>query len=157
LEGKNASPEQSLLWEKFKKLRNSLNNKNGQEEVKYKKRKVNSCEDDPSLVWSLAKNYTNWKSPGPPSQLEVEIDKKLIIITKAKDLAKTMNEFFISKVQKIVEGLRKLPLNLTGCKKVMGGKNIHLYLQFVSVRKVRKLLGQLKNKKSTSIDQLDNC
>ena len=156
LEGKHASPEQSLLWERFKKLRNSINNKSGQEEVKYKKTKVDSCKDDPSMVWSLAKTYMNWKSPGPPSQLEVEIDKKLTLLTKAKDLAKTMNEFFISKVENIVNGLRKLPLNLSGCKKVMGGKNIHLFLQFVSVGKVRKLLGQLKNKKSTSIDQLDN-
>ena len=90
----------------------------------------------------------NWKSAGPPSQLEVEIDKKLTLITKAKDLANTMNEFLILKFQKIVDGLKKLRLNLSGCKKVIGGKNIHLFLQFVPVGKVRKLLGQLKNKKS---------
>ena len=38
----------------------------------------------------------------------------------------------------------------------MRDKKASMYLQFVSVKKVRKLLGKLKNKKSTSIDQLDN-
>ena len=98
VEGRDASPEQAQLWEKYKKLRNSLSNRTGQEEIKYKKKKVNSCMENPSMVWSLAKSYMNWRSPGPPSQLEVDIDKKLTLITKAKDLAKVMNEFFISKV-----------------------------------------------------------
>ena len=38
----------------------------------------------------------------------------------------------------------------------MEGKTSNLYLQFITVQKVRKLLSQLKNKKSISIDQLDN-
>ena len=108
------------------------------------------------MVWSLAKSFMNWRSPGPPSQLEVVIDKKLTLVTKAKDLAKVMNQFFISKVQNIVQGLKRLPVDLSGCMRVMRGKDSSLNLQFISIRRVRKLLGQLKNKKSISIDQLDN-
>ena len=38
----------------------------------------------------------------------------------------------------------------------MQGKNISLSLKYVTVKKVRKLLCSLKNKTSTSVDQLDN-
>ena len=98
----------------------------------------------------------NWSSPGPPRQLEVKSEKGLKLLTKARDIAKTMNEYFISKVQNIVKGLRVLPINLTGCKKIMEGKKVTVSLEFVTVNRVRKLLSQLKNKKSISIDQLDN-
>ena len=147
LEGSSVSKDQVKLWREYRKLRNSFNNKNGQEENKYKRSKIKDCKDNPGMVWSLAKNYMNWKSQGPPVQLEVEVNKKVTLVTKAKDLAKVMNDFFISKVQKIVQDLRKLPVNLTACKNIMEFKNTSMHLQFVSVGKVRKLLSQLKNKK----------
>ena len=107
-------------------------------------------------MWGLAKKYMNWSSPGPPSQLELEKDKKITLVTKAKDIARVMNEFFITKVQNIVANLGKLPVDLSGCRKVMTGRKLSLGLKFVTVQKVRKLLSGLKNKTSTSIDQLDN-
>ena len=155
-EGQYASPEQIQLWRKYRKLRNSINNKVGQEEIKYKREKMNSCKEDPGLIWSISKSFMNWSSPGPPRQLEVKSEKGLKLLTKARDIAKTMNEYFISKVQNIVKGLRVLPINLTGCKKIMEGKKVTVSLEFVTVNRVKKLLSQLKNKKSISIDQLDN-
>ena len=98
----------------------------------------------------------NWESPGPPSQLEVEVEKKIILYTKACDLARIMNNFFITKVQNIVQGLRKLAPDLSGCYKIMDGMKLSLSMKFVTVQRIRKILGSLKNKKSTSIDQLDN-
>ena len=67
-----------------------------------------------------------------------------------------MNIYFISKVQNIVNGLKKVPENLTGCKGIMAGKELSLSLKFVSVKKVKALLCSLKNKTSSSVDQLDN-
>ena len=67
-----------------------------------------------------------------------------------------MNGFFIWKVQNIVKGLRDVPTNLDGCKKIMLDRNLSLSMKFVTVKKVKKLIGSLKNKTSTSIDQLDN-
>ena len=98
----------------------------------------------------------NWSSPGPPSQLEVEKDKKITLVTKAKDIASVMNEFFISKVQNIVANLAKLPVDLSGCRNLTAGKKLSLGLKFVTVQKVRKLLAGLKSKTSTAVDQLDN-
>ena len=67
-----------------------------------------------------------------------------------------MNEFFISKVRNIVKGLTKLPRDLSGCRRLMQGKNISFSVRFVTIRKIRKLLGSLKMKTSSSLDQLDN-
>ena len=155
-EGRAASVEQSELWNRYKKLRNNVNNRIKQEEIRYKKAKVNDCQGIPGQVWGLAKRFMNWSSPGPPTQLEVEENNKITLCTKASHLANIMNEFFISKVQNIVKTMKNLPTDLSGCRNIMQGKKISISLKFVSVKKVRKLLGSLKNKTSTSVDQLDN-
>ena len=155
-ENGTVSPEQAELWSRYKVLRNNINNRIKQEEVRYKRNKVDECESCPSKTWSLAKKFMDWTSPGPPSQLEVEEDKKITLYTKAKDIARIMNTFFITKVQTIVAGLRQVPSDLSGCNKVMQGRDISLSMKYVTVWKVRKLLSCLKNKTSTSVDQLDN-
>ena len=110
----------------------------------------------PSKVWGLAKKFMEWASPGPPTQLEVEEENRITLYTKAKDLARVMNTYFISKVENIRKGLKKVPENLSGCQKIMRGKNLFLALKFVTVKKVKSLLSSLKNKTSSSVDQLDN-
>ena len=117
---------------------------------------MDECQDCPSKTWSLAKKLMDWVSPGPPTQLEVEDNKKITLYTKAKDLARIMNEFFINKVQTIVSGLGNGHTDLSGCKKIMNDKKISLSLRFVTVAKVKKLLSNLKNKTSSPVDQLDN-
>ena len=67
-----------------------------------------------------------------------------------------MNNFFISKVKNIVKSLRQALPDMSGCRKIMNGRKTSLSMRFVSVKKVRKVLGSLKSKTSTSIDQLDN-
>ena len=105
-DGINTSEEQVQLWVKFRNLRNRINNRIKQEEILYKKSKVAECQDCPSKTWSLAKKFMEWTSPGPPSQLEVEDKKKITLYTKAMDLARVKNEFFISKIRTIVKGLK---------------------------------------------------
>ena len=155
-DGIQASAEQVELWDKYKKVRNKVNNRNKQEEINYKRSKVKECENNPSKTWGLAKKFMEWSSPGPPTQLEVEEGKKVILYRKARDLARIMNNFFISKVQKIVESLPILPRDLSGCKKLMKDKKTSFSARFVSVNKIRKLLGCLKVKTCSSVDQLDN-
>ena len=155
-DGRAASDHQATKWKEFKSLRNQVNNRIRQEEIRYKKSKVADCQGNPSKVWSLAKKNMDWVSPGPPTQLEVETDKKVTLHTKAKDIAHIMNNYFISKIQNILKKLRNLPPDLTGCKKIMEDRNLAISLKFVNVHKVRKLLSSLKNKTSTSVDQLDN-
>ena len=155
-EGRGASVEQVEIWKQYKVLRNQVNNRIRQEEIKYKKNKMKDCQGDPSRVWCLAKKYMDWRTPGPPTQLEVESDNKVTLHSKAGDIAQIMNTFFISKVQNIIQKLRNLPPNLTGCQQVMKNRDLSISLKFVTVSKVRKLLGGLKNKTSSSVDMLDN-
>ena len=152
----STSVKQIELWKKYKRLRNEIDNNIKKEEIAYKKGKVKDCNGCPSKVWGLAKKLMDWTSPGPPTQLEVEENKKITLYTKARDLSRVMNEFFICKVQKILNGLRQVPEDLSGCRQIMGGRNLSLSLSFITVRKVRSILSSLKSTTSTAVDQLDN-
>ena len=152
-DGRAGSDQQTKKWRDFKTLRNKVSNRIRQEEIRYKKSKVSDCQGNPSKVWSLAKRNMNWASPGPPTQLEIEKDKKVTLHTKAKDIAQIMNNYFITKIQNILSKLRDLSPDLTGCRKIMENRNLATSLKFVTVHKVRKLL---KSKTCTSVDQVDN-
>ena len=150
--GYAVTEEQQSAWAEFKKLRNKINNTKKTEEKKFKSKKISGDLDSPSRVWATAKYFMGWKSTGTPSQLEV--DNKLV--TKASKIAELMNNFFIQKVQKIRQGLKKLPAWFEACVKVMRGKECSLELQHVTVETVRKLIKGLKNSRSTGVDELDN-
>ena len=94
----------------------------------------------------------DWKTQGPPQQLQV--GGKLV--TSARIIAKLMNEFFLEKIEKIIQGMGKISTNFEACKRIMEGKRCSLSFSYVSVEKVKKLLKNLKNTKSTSVDGLDN-
>ena len=94
-DGRKVSDEQTELWDQYKKMRNKINNRTRQEEINFKKNKVQECQDNPSRSWGLANKIMDWSSPGPPTQLEVEADNKITLYRKARDLANIMNEFFI--------------------------------------------------------------
>ena len=77
-------------------------------------------------------------------------------MTKARRIAELMNEFFVDKVLKIREGIQNVAPNFDVCSRIMRGKNCKLSLRFVNVEKIRNLLKNLKNTKSSSVDDLDN-
>ena len=56
----------------------------------------------------------------------------------------------------IRDNIAYLPNTFDKCKEIMRGKNCKLSLGHVTIAKVNKLLKNLKNSKSTSIDELDN-
>ena len=150
--GRSVSEDQRLAWEKFKKLRNKINNEKKKEEKNYKASKISEDLECPGKVWKTAKSFMGWKTTGTPSQLEV--DGKLE--TRPSAIAKLMNDFFIGKVQTIRNNLRKAPQNLRECSNLMKEKMCKLSLNHVTIETVRKLLKQLKNSKSTSVDELDS-
>ena len=156
VDGDSVSKEQKDLWNKFKKLRNRVNNKIKNEEVQYKRNKFSECQGSSSKVWGLAKNFMEWSAAGPPTQLEISRNNSIILVTKAADIAKEMGSYFIEKVTNLTHRLKDIPTDLRGCVKQMRGKNISFTLNHVSVNKVRRLILSLKNKTSCSVDQLDN-
>ena len=149
LEGKEASE----VWKKFKKVRNKINNRRKYEETQFKSQKILESLDSPAATWKVAKSFMNWvNNSGPPSQLC--ISGKLV--TKASLLATEMNNYFITKVRVIREGIQHSFNNFTECFEIMQSKNCSLNLKHVSIKKINKLLKALKNTKSTATDELDN-
>ena len=150
--GEAVSEEQQEAWKEFKKARNKINNKKKQEEIHFKSAKISEDLDSPSKVWSTAKSFMGWKTTGTPSQLEINNSLE----TKASNIARLMNTFFIDKVLKIRNEMQKVPEKLGECFNIMSGKDCKLDLDHVTVGTVKKLLKNLKSSRSTSVDELDS-
>ena len=147
---------QRALWDEYKKLRNKVTNRLKQEEMRFKREKIKACQECPAQTWKVAKRFMDWSSSGAPTQLEITDGGSSVFITRAFEIAKVMNEYFVTKVQNLIQGLQVLPESLEGCHKIMNGRNISLSAKYIPLKKVRKLIKNLKNKTSSSIDQLDN-
>ena len=156
IDGVAVSAAQTSLWHEYRKIRNKVNNRTKFEEISYKKEKVKTCQQSSSMTWNLAKKFMNWESGGPPTQLEVQGQFGIHLISKAQDIAHVMNQYFVEKVQTIKNSLNNVPLDLSCCIQIMRGRYLSLSLIYVSVKKVRQLLSSLKSKTSTSVDELDS-
>ena len=140
-------------WKEYKKLRNKLNNRKKFEEKLFKSEKITQNLDSPSKTWETAKAFMEWEScGGPPAQLAVGNK----IISKASSIASEMNQFFIDKVETIRKQIPHIRNSFKECKAIMEGKTCKLGLRHVSLSKVKKLLKNLKNTRSTAVDGLDN-
>ena len=141
------------VWDQFKKVRNKVNNRRKFEERTFKAEKIKESQGCPSTTWKTTKSFMEWeRDSGPPSQLNINGD----LITKASLIASIMNNFFVNKVRLIRQGISYLPNSFTTCLSIMKNKHCKLSLQHVSTSKVNKLLKNLKNSRSCSIDELDN-
>ena len=100
----------------------------------------------------MAKSFMNWKSTGSPHQLVVNN----VLITKAFEVAITMNTFFYNKVQDIRKNIVTRIWTNEACKKVMQNKDCSLSLQFPSKYEILQILKNLSNSKCSAIDGLDN-
>ena len=151
--GQATTDEEVKTWNEYKKIRNKINNVKKQEERRYKSAKVSENLDSPADTWKTAKTFMNWESAaGPPHQLCVNS----MLITKAAEIATSMNEYFIAKVKIIRRSIASVPNMFLKCAQIMQDRRCKLSLKHVSVTKVNKLLKGLKNSRSTSIDELDN-
>ena len=143
----------SEAWKKFTEVRNKVTNRKRYEEVNFKSGKMAESTDSPSNTWRTAKSFMDWDQSGEPPH-QIRVGSKLI--TKASLIASEINSFFIQKVRNIREGIMYLPNTFLQCKNIMRDKKSKLRIKHVSVAKINKLLRNLKNSRSTSIDELDN-
>ena len=96
-----AETQDSEDWKKFKVIRNKINNRLKSEEKDWQRSKINDCGDDSKKLWKNIKNILNWNSSGSPSQLFFNGQ----LVTKPQEVARTQNEFFLSKVEQIIQNL----------------------------------------------------
>ena len=146
------SHDESVAWNQYRSLRNKVNNAKKNEEYKYKRFMIDKCEGDSKQTWNSIKHFMDWKYSGPPNQIVAGN----IIHRKAKEVATLMNDYFIEKVTCLKDKFKESSIDLRGCQKAMHSKRCKLQLDFISVKKVEKLISNIKSSKAVAIDELDS-
>ena len=139
-------------WNNYKRLRNTVNNRLKHEKVHNQKEKLKQCKTSSRDIWKTIKGFLQWSSGGPPTQLF----HNGTMFTKPCDLSKTMNQFFINKVNLLRAGV---PPNqgdpLQGVRKIMQGSNCSFSLKCLHPDEIDKIITNLKASKSCGIDEID--
>ena len=76
-------------WNRYKHMRNRINNRLKYEESHWQKVRLDECGNNSAKTWKNVKGILNWKSSGSPSKLFY----KGALKTKAQDIADSQNEF----------------------------------------------------------------
>ena len=147
-----AETENQDEWNKYKVLRNHINNRLRTEERQWQKLKISDCGKDSSKLWKSIKTILNWNSSGSPSQLFH--NGKLV--TKSQEVASTQNQFFLDKVKTIRENLPP-PVSdpLDKLNTLMAGRTCSFTLSAVHPDTVAKIITDLNNSSSFGLDLID--
>ena len=84
-------------WAEFKILRNNVNSRLKSEKKQWQEKKLNEFGNDSSTVWKNIKNWLGWGKGGPPTKLKENGN----LCSKPKDIARILNELFITKVKNL--------------------------------------------------------
>ena len=135
----------------FKNLRNQVTNRLKKEKRNWKQNKLLECGDDSGKLWRNVLGWLDWKSSGAPTQ----IFYKGALENKPARIAASMNEYFINKVEHIVENL---PESDNDPLKPLLVRQFNLdpfHLKPVYPDNVKKIIAGLRNSKTAGIDYLD--
>ena len=136
----------------FKYYRNKVNNRKKYDELEYKKIKYEENKHSAERTWNISKQFMNWKKTGSPHQIK----SNNMVISKAYDVAETMNSFFYSKLQNIKSSIKFIKWVPTICHDIMKSKKCKVSLQVPTKHQVMKILRNLSSSKCSAIDGLDN-
>jgi hypothetical protein len=139
-------------WRKFKHLRNTVNNRLKYEKFNNQKEKLTQCKNNSKDIWKTIKGFLQWSSGEPPTQLF----HNGTLYTKPSDLSKTMNKFFITKVNTLRSNL---PINqgdpLQDVRNLMRGSECSFSLKCLHPDEIDKIISKLKSSKSCGVDEID--
>ena len=152
LDSVSTDEEKNFAWNQFKKFRNSINNKKRYEEALYKAEKMKEVVNSADLLWRRAKSFMGWKCQGTPNQIKVDNE----IISSAKKIAHAMNNYFIDKISTIRSSMSSTSFPVLKLTNMMKNKNCRMQLNHVSINKVRHILKNLSNSRSTGVDEVDS-
>ena len=139
-------------WSAYKKLRNKATKQLKIEKSSWQKNKLELCSNDSGKLWSNVKGWLNWSSVSSPTKLFNEGS----IETSPRRLATIMNNFYINKVNQIRENLPYSNIDpLQQLRQMRNGSNSLFTLQPVHPELVCKIIGELRNSKSTGLDNID--
>ena len=139
-------------WQKFKALRNQINNRLKFEERNWQKRQLEECGEDSSKIWKNVKSILNWKTSGSPNQLFY----KGLLINKPQEIAEAQNQYFLEKIHLIRENLPPAPTDpLQILRSLMEGRTCAFSLTAVHPDEIDKIVSNLSNSSSFGLDMID--
>ena len=138
--------------QKYKALRNRINNRLKFEERKWQQSKLEECGEDAGQIWKNVKGILNWKTSGSPNQLFY----KGRLISKPQELAEAQNQYFLDKIDLIRENLPPPTTDpLETLKTLMRGRCCSFSLSAVHPDEVEKIMSSLSNSNSFGLDMID--
>ena len=139
-------------WRCFRNIRNRVTKCIRHDRKLWEVMQLDHLSNSVTDLWRNVKGWMGWKNSGPPTQL-FHGGK---IINSPDDLASTMNDFFINKVKKHRQNLppsRNDPLE--NLKRVMSARTCTFSIKSAHPDDVLEIVKNLKNSKSTGLDNLD--
>ena len=139
-------------WNSYRALRNRVTGKLKTDKEDWQKRTLTSCQQDSSKLWGNILSWLKWSNSGAPSKLFINGQ----LISSPLVLEESMNNFYISKVRKIRENIPKSdgdPLKVL--KLMMQNKSSKFSIKPVHPDLVLRILSNLKNSKSSGVDNID--
>ena len=140
------------LWRNYRNLRNTAVRCMRGDRNQWEKSQLDNFANSPTDLWRNVKGWMGWKNTGPPSQLFYRGS----MISSPQGLADSMNSFFIDKVQGLRANLppaTKDPLETL--RVIMSTRTCQFHLKTVHPDEVLKMVKDLKNSKSTGLDDID--
>ena len=115
--------------------------------------KLNEFGSDSSTVWENLKNWLGWRKGGPPTKLM----ENGTLQSKPKDIARIMNEFFITKVRNLRQEIPQTnedPLILV--RGLMRSRRCSFAIKPVHPDEISKIISALKSTQSCGVDNVDS-
>lgn len=113
---------------------------------------MDHAQNTSTNLWNNIKGWLNWKTAGPPSQLFSDG----VLINTPEGLASTMNRFFINKVDRLMQSIPDSNLDpLQLLRESMSQRSCSFNLWPVHPDEVLEIIKQLKNSKSSGLDEVD--
>ena len=139
-------------WRHYRNMRNITTKSIRNAKKVWESEQLNHFGNSTTGLWRNLKSWMGWKNSGPPSQLFHEGE----LVSSPHALASTMNSFFIKKVknlQKRIPPSKDNPLKYL--QQAMSTRTCNFKIECVHPDEVLRIVRNLKNSKSTGLDDID--
>ena len=134
----------------LKNLKWLIKNVRKEEEAKMSKSEFEKCNKDPSKMWKTAQKQV-FKIESHPERI-IENGK---IVVGSKAVAEALNRFYVSKIRKLREGLKKNRVDpMVSYQKYVKTPNKKLKIQQINMSDLHKIFRSMKKSNSTSVDMI---
>jgi hypothetical protein len=152
LASRTGSPED---LREARSIRNRVVDSSRRDRKLWEQEKLRSDGRSPAEVWKGVKGVLGWDDSGPPTRLFHEG----VFVNTPKGLAKTMNKYFWTKIEKLRKGIPNSTKDpLRSVRESMRGRTCKFQFRSVTEEEIKKTILAMKTSTATGIDWIDsNC